>query len=114
MSEATERSKPHRRVEELLDEMAIAYQSEYSFPPYKIDIFLPEWWCAIEIDGPAHLRKRDQKRDEVLKEEYGLLIMRIKTSGSFSKANLRGYIVPFIEKAFETAEARKERWLTRR
>lgn len=114
VSDNTERSRPHRRIEKLLDDMAIGYQSEYPFPPYKLDIFLPEWWCGIEIDGPQHLRKRDQKRDETLRLEYGLQIFRIKTSGGFSKARLQSMLIPFIEKAAETAEARKAIWLIRR
>lgn len=77
----TSRSGPHRRVERILDQMAITYESEREFRPYSVDIYLPEWHLGIEIDGPSHSATRDAKRDDFLMSKCHLPIMRIKAAG---------------------------------
>ena len=47
------------------------------FPPYVVDVYVPDLDLAIEVDGPLHLRKSDKKRDLHLKTEYGVDTWRI-------------------------------------
>lgn len=115
MSDNSERSLPHRRVEKILDAMQLAYESEKIFEPYRVDIYLPEWHCAVEIDGPYHLKKADTKRDEFLREIYKLPVLRIKTQRknyrSSTPSFIAALITAFIEESAITTKARKSEWL---
>ena len=44
----------------------IGANPQEDFPPYVVDVYVPDLQLAIEIDGPLHLSKRDKKRDEIL------------------------------------------------
>ena len=50
---------------------------EQPFGAYSVDIFIPDLDLGIEVDGPYHLKKRDLKRDEYLKQIHGVDIWRI-------------------------------------
>lgn len=107
-SDNTERSHPHRRVESWLNERYISYMSEEPFPPYRVDIYLPEWRLAIEVDGPYHSAKHDEKRDAFLQERYGLLVLRL--SYQIKKEAGMASIIEFIEANAESADIRKTKW----
>ena len=49
---------------------------EEDFPPYVVDIYISDLHLGIELDGPHHFKKRDQRRDEELLRDYGLVIWR--------------------------------------
>lgn len=104
----TSRSGPHRRVERLLDKWSISYESEYSFPPYSVDIYLNEWHIGIEIDGPTHSTKKDRMRDDVLREHYFLPIMRMPTNLRVDEILRK--VEDFITKWAATGEQRKHQW----
>ena len=92
----SERSGIHRKVETYFDKLNLNYVSEAQFPPYQVDIYLPEWHLAVEIDGPFHLRKSDQRRDDYLKETYGLLVLRIGYK-HMGRAKVERAVRQFIE-----------------
>lgn len=100
------RSQPHRRVEQILEQEGIAYESEVVFNPYQVDIYLPEFHMAVEIDGPQHglYSRRDDFRDHYLYEQYGLRIVRIRTS---EVQHARSRIIGFIERWSADVEYRK-------
>lgn len=76
----TERTGWHRKVEKWLTEEGIGFISECGdYPPYRLDVYLPDVHGVIELDGPGHLRRRDQKRDDVLSTKYGLVTLRFDT-----------------------------------
>ncbi len=104
----SERSGPHRRVEGILDDMGISYMSEEPFPPYKIDILLPEFWVAIEVDGPFHSKNKDRIRDQFILEYFYLPIMRINAKKWLQREWLKKEITEFIEEWAETSEERKQ------
>ena len=80
MTETT-RSMDHRWMERRLSEVGISFVSESTdFPPFELDLYLPEWHLCIEIDGPYHGPKRDGRRDRFLMERYALPTLRIKTT----------------------------------
>jgi very-short-patch-repair endonuclease len=37
-----------------------------------VDIYIPEIDWVVEVDGPSHYKKRDDKRDKILTDEYGI------------------------------------------
>lgn len=104
-----ERSKPHRRVEACLDEIGISYFSEHSLWPYKVDIYIPEWHLAIEVDGPFHSQSKDKIRDNFLYVMYGLIILRLNMKIWHSKRSIKDRVIAFIEHNADTAEDRKTR-----
>lgn len=109
----TVRTRPHRKLEEVLSLEGISFISEMSFPPYQVDVYLPEWHVGIEIDGPWHKKKHDRVRDEYLKVYYGLPIIRFKVS--FLRPGWAiTHLVPFIEEYADSAIDRRVLWQNRR
>lgn len=74
-----ELSAPHVRLVELMKRSYYTVLSEVDFGPYKVDIYLPEHHLAIEVDGPHHGVKREERRDSFLRSEFFLPILRIRT-----------------------------------
>lgn len=105
-----QRSQPHRRIEKLLDEMGIAYFSEFHFPPYIVDIYLVEWHIAMEIDGPYHSKGKDYTRDRYITEFYGVPIMRLNARIWRGANKLKTLILEFIEENCGQVDERKELW----
>lgn len=67
----------HRRVVALLERRGLGVQEEINFPPYKVDIYLPDFHVAVEVDGPLHTARADRRRDRALNAEYGLYVFHI-------------------------------------
>lgn len=108
-----QRSGPHRRVEDILTKMPISFMSEEQFPPYTVDIYLPEWHLGIEIDGPLHSKSKDAVRDEYLEKYYYLPILRIDAKLWIKEADIVKKITRFIEEMSEDAQDRKRLCQTR-
>ena len=53
---------------------------EEDFPPYVVDVYVPDLHLGIELDGPHHFRKRDAIRDAKLLSEYSLEIWRFNNT----------------------------------
>ena len=105
------RSGPHRHVEKVLENIGIAYISEQPFDPYSVDIYLPEWHLAIEVDGPLHNKKKDEERDAFLYERYGVRLLRLNTNGDFRNKVLEDTIINYIDDNCDEVESRKQKWL---
>jgi very-short-patch-repair endonuclease len=79
---------------------------ELDFPPYRVDLYLPDYHMAVEIDGPLHNIRQDEKRDNDLFNEYKLLVFRISSR----------YLRPFYwldalrDILLQAQETRDERW----
>lgn len=116
MSEKTFRTHPHQRVEKALDKMGVHYQSEVdTFPPYQLDLYLPDHHVCIEVDGPAHLKRKDAVRDQWMLERYGVPTLRIKAKGQWqSQAHLEESIMAFLEETSQDYKERRNIWLTLR
>ena len=69
----------HRQVCEWARELGLLYVEEYMVGPYSADIYLPELFLVVEIDGPYHAlsKRRDTERDAYL-AEHGLRVLRIR------------------------------------
>lgn len=61
----------------VLEQKGYELMEEVEFPPYRVDIYLPEYHVAIEVDGPQHSEKEMKKRDERLYEDYNLIIYHV-------------------------------------
>lgn len=107
-SDHSSRSGPHRRVEKVLSEMDINFSSEERFAPYTLDIYLPEWHLAIEVDGPAHSAKKDQVRDQWFLEFHGIPTLRLEATIWQKTQTLQEKIIAFIEEHADTVETRKD------
>lgn len=111
----SQRSGPHRRVEKILDGLSLSYMSEFpEFPPYILDIYLPEWHLGIEVDGPYHLKKHDKVRDQYLLERFGVIILRLKMKIYRRDVNIGEEITDFIDTWAGSENDRKQKWLTLR
>lgn len=75
-----ELSKPHRDLVTILQENYYTVLSEFEVYPNKLDIYLPDYHVGIEVDGPQHGVKREQRRDEFILKTYGIPILRVKVS----------------------------------
>lgn len=69
----------HKRIMNALESFGIGVIEELDFPPYRVDLYLPDYHVIIEVDGPLHNRRQDQKRDKNLYDEYKLYTFRIST-----------------------------------
>lgn len=106
MIDNSERSGIHRQAEAWLRKCGLDFESERSFPPYRVDIYLPEWHIAVEIDGPWHSRSSDAKRDAYLLETYGLPILRYGYKDMYVN-RFTDAVVAFIERHSEDVQERK-------
>ena len=73
-------SAAHKKVIKFLENWGIQLMEEVDFPPYRVDIFVPEVHVAVEVDGPHHSKKANEKRDKKLLEDYLLPTFRIDAS----------------------------------
>lgn len=114
MLDNSERSGPHRRVEKVLKKMGIGFISENDeFLPYKLDLYLPDYHAAIEVDGPSHSNKKDKARDTWMLERYFVPTMRIRARGPWqSQDRLEKLILEFLTENSEDIEDRKIKWRT--
>ena len=49
---------------------------EQDFEPYVVDIYIPDLLLALEIDGPYHMKRRDEYRDAYIRTTYNIEIWR--------------------------------------
>ena len=98
---------PHKIIMTYLENRGVELIEECFFPPWTVDLFLPDFHAAIEIDGPQHEKKRDEERDEELLQVYELPIFRIKTEHTKFPERWEEDLKTFLEVCKITAD---ERW----
>jgi len=84
-----------------LKEAGFGTTLEEDFPPYVVDVYIPDLHLGIELDGPHHFRKRDAIRDENLLSEYSLEIWRFNNTEI-----VRNYKSIFIDNIIKFAQGR--------
>lgn len=107
MTQETERTTWHRWAENQLSELGIQYSSEVDFAPYRVDIYIPDCHAAVELDGPHHLRRHDERRDQFLWETYRLPIIRFDTRRGLRKDTFIDTLTAFLVHQGESASERK-------
>ena len=70
-------TKGQLKLQDYIEEVGFEVILEKQFDNYYVDCYLPELNVAIEYDGPFHLKKRDNKRDEYLYNNFGIRVLRI-------------------------------------
>ena len=101
-------SAAHKKVIKFLENWGIQLMEEVDFPPYRVDIFIPEVHVVIEVDGPHHSKKANEKRDKKLLEEYLLPTFRIDASDVRTSENWEAELFDFFREHSWTTEFRRE------
>lgn len=69
----------HRRICQELSKLGIPYADEYPVGRRDCDIYIPDLKLLVELDGPRHFRRADERRDaELMAERPELNIVHIK------------------------------------
>ena len=102
-------TKPHKDMLTYLENRGVELIEECPFPPFTVDLFLPDFHAAIEIDGPQHEKKRDEERDEELLKVYELPIFHIKAEYTKYPERWEEDLKTFIDVCRITADERREK-----
>ena len=65
-------------ISKWLNEIGLEHSLEEELEPYWADIYVHDLKLVIELDGPSHMKKRDDVRDMFLIKNYHVSIWRIK------------------------------------
>jgi len=86
-------------IKDFLDEMNISYTSQYPVDNYKVDLFIPKYNIAIEIDEEEHKYKKDYDfiRQKYIENQIHCKFIRINEGESC------GSVIARITKALELA-----------
>ena len=97
----------HQAVIKELERHGVLLKEEEDFPPYRVDIYVPGYHVAIEIDGAQHSAKADIERDEELNTKYYLPVFHIAAEDAAKPARWLGALSVWLAEASKTGE---ERW----
>jgi hypothetical protein len=100
-----EMTKFHQRVIEWLAEKGLRYMEEVNFPPYRVDIYLPDYHVAVEADG---MHGADLRRDARLGEVYSLPVSHVDVHMMADRELADAALRQFLDLAQADAG---ERWL---
>jgi very-short-patch-repair endonuclease len=79
MQGITNYTDKQKEVEKWINQIGFRTELESVFGKYCADIYIPELNWIVEVDGPSHYKKRDNKRDTELREEHKIEnIMHVK------------------------------------
>ena len=102
-------SDAHREAVRILEGWGYELLVEIEFPPYRVDIYLPDIHAVVEVDGTQHTKKGNRKRDWALVEQYCLPTFRLRARHVRSPGRWRSGFLSFVKACAPTAEARWER-----
>lgn len=102
-------SDAHREMVRVLENMGHELLVEIEFPPYRVDIYLPDIHAVVEVDGPNHSRKGNRRRDWALVERYCLPTFRLKAGQVKSSARWKSGFLAFVKACTPTAGTRWDR-----
>ena len=100
----------HREVSAWLEASGFGLQDEVDLPPYRVDIYLPDFHAAVEADGPTHGRTMDGRRDAYLKATYFLPVFHVPLA-RWRRPNHDGLGPELAHFLHRTHITRNERWL---
>ena len=89
----------HRKVSKRIERLGISVRDEVPFPPYTVDIYLDEYHVVVEVDGPHHNQKKDDKRDQELWDKYHLYVLHIPSGEAKKASHVKKIVLDFIEKS---------------
>lgn len=108
MSELTKLTKPHKEVLRVLQLQGLEVERERPFDPYCVDIYLPKYHVAVEVDGPQHVRDKDDERDRVLYGLHQLLVFHVSTKDVYKPERWWRDLAIFLNNAWPSVSHRKD------
>ena len=74
-------TRPHRIGIRVVESLGLRWEDEKQFGRYNVDIFLPDYNVAVEVDGNYFhtlpgVPEKDKRRDKTLFEKYGIVTLR--------------------------------------
>ena len=74
-------TRPHRIGIRVVEGLGLRWEDEKQFGRYNVDIYLPDYDVAVEIDGNYFhtlpgVPEKDARRDKLLYEKYGIVTLR--------------------------------------
>ena len=103
----TELTAPHKTVLRVLEQRGLEVWWETEFPPYRVDLYLPRYHAAIEVDGPHHVKEKDDERDGELLEYYRLPVYHIPSRDAVYPDRWWVFVATFLNDA---RPSRAHRW----
>ncbi len=105
--ELTYMTDAHVAVIRAMDSRGLRLLYEIDFPPYRVDVYLPDFHAAVEVDGPKHSEVADYKRDRELDKTYRLRVFRIP-AGDVNRPHR--WMSKLIEFLGFMRDSKDERW----
>lgn len=108
----TELTAPHRKLISIIQGMGFQVTAEYPVGPYKLDCYLPEFHAGIEADGPGHSKSRDQRRSNVILDNYAIPLLHLATvvvelNENYVRQAIQEFVRDFTDDVPERKEAAK-------
>ena len=97
----------HKAVIARLEKWGLGVMEEIDFPPFRADIYLPDFHAVVEVDGPRHAESADRRRDRELGRAYGLYVFHVAAEDARSPAKWRQGLVSFLKYAMKN---KQDRW----
>ncbi len=87
MTDSLPANRYHRRICEELSDRGVRYMDEYPIGGRDCDIYIPDLKRIVEIDGPSHFSRADERRDaEILEERPDLHVIHVKVGTPVTEA----------------------------
>ncbi len=106
----TKLTLPHREVIRYLQLRGLEIQREVKFDPYTVDIYLPKYHAAIEVDGPQHVENKDNDRDSNLLGIYYLPVLHIPTDQASKPNEWWTPMATWLNQLYPSVKHRMEYW----
>lgn len=87
------------RIEKWINQMGFLTELEKPYGYFCVDIWIPEINWGVECDGPDHYKTKDKKRDDYLKESFGITTI-IHVSNNITREQLEQVFVDNLEREF--------------
>ena len=94
--ELTYMTDVHVAVAEQLERRGLGIMVEVEFPPYRADIYLPDYHAVVEVDGPRHSERADRKRDRELNRAYGLYTFHVRAENANKPDKWMPWLTAFL------------------
>ena len=104
----TRLTKPHKEVIRYLQLRGLEIAKEVDFPPFTVDIYLPKYHAAIEVDGPMHTPEKDGKRNSELLGIYYLPVVHIPTEQASKPEEWWTPVATWLNQIYPSVKHRKE------
>ena len=99
----------HLAVIKALEKNGLGVMEEIEFPPYRVDVYLPKYHAAVEVDGPMHSERADRRRDRELYAAYSLHVFHVDATDARSPKRWMDILKVFMLRVGQTRDERYEK-----